>query len=105
MTYSVTNKDLASISDVEVAFGSTRLLPSREDIPAEFWNGNKYTQLADALFSQRELPKGTIEFRRGFKPEALNRAVKAHLASYAVRHDYKIAGVGLMISHAATLLD
>lgn len=104
MAYRVSPEDMASITDVELAFGTDRLLPAWEDIPTEFWAGNRYKSLADAIFAGRDLPAGEIEMNEGFDPQALNRAVRAHLRSFGPKHEHKIAGVGYMIAHAAVLL-
>ena len=103
MPYTVTSADMASITDVELAFSTERLLPEWDDIPAEFQRGNLYTQLAEAIFYGRELPGCEIEMKEGFDPQSLNRAVRAHLQSYGPKHEHKIAGVGFMVAQAATL--
>lgn len=103
MAYAVTPEDMASITDVEMAFSTERLLPAWDDIPAEFQDGNRYTELAEAIFHGRELPDCQIELKDGFEPQSLNRAVRAHLQSYGPKHQHKIAGVGLLIAQAATL--
>lgn len=104
MAYTVTPEQMASISDLEMAFSTERLLPAWEDIPNEFLLGNIYTKLADAIFFSRELPSCEIKMNEGFTPEALNRAVRAHLQSWGPKHEHKIAGVGYMIAKAASLL-
>lgn len=102
MAYGITRADLGSITDVELAFSTERLLPAWEDVPEAFRRGNVFTQLADAIFSGAPLPEVSIAFREGFTdpaaPEALNRCVRAHLQSWSPKHEHKIAGVGLMIS-------
>lgn len=103
MAYTVTPEQMASITDAEMAFSTMRLLPSWDDIPEEFRRGNIYTQMADAIFFGRELPECEIEMNAGFAPEALNRAVRAHLKSWGPKHEHKIAGVGYMIAQAAVL--
>jgi len=82
MAYQLTPADIASVTDVECAFSTDRLLPAKEDIPDEFWRGNDYTQLVSALFFGLELPAYEMEFQEGFEPEALNRCVFAHLQSF-----------------------
>lgn len=101
MTYTLTPEDVASITDPEAVFGTERLLPAWESIPAEFKSGNSYTKLAEAIFYGSSMPSGRIELKAGFEPMALNRAVRAHLQSYGPRHEHKIAGVGFLISQAA----
>lgn len=103
MAYTVTPEQMASISDAEMAFSTTRLLPAWDDIPEEFRRGNLYTKLADAIFTGVKLPECDIEMNAGFTPEALNRAVRAHLQSWGPKLEHKIAGVGYMIAQAAVL--
>jgi len=102
MTYTITPADFASITDVEMAFSTDRLLPSWDDIPQEFKDGNAYTNLVDALFAGVTLPDGNIEMKPGFTPEALNRAVRAHLQSFGPKHEHKVAGVAFMIASSCT---
>lgn len=103
MAYTLTPADLASVSDLEAAFSTERLLPSWEDIPEEFRRGNLYTELASAIFYGLALPVCEIEMKVGFEPQTLNRTVRAHLKSFGPKHEHKIAGVGYMISQAAVL--
>lgn len=103
MVYTLTPANLASITDVEAAFSTDRLLPSWEEIPEDFKIGNLYTQLVSAIFYDYPLPDSKIEMKNGFEPTALNRAVRAHIGSFGSKHEHKIAGVGYMISLAATL--
>lgn len=103
MAYTVTPEDMASISDVELAFSADRLLPAWKDIPVEFRKVNIYTKMAEAIFFGLELPECEIEMKEGFEPQSLNRAVRAHLQSFGPKHEHKIAGVGYMIAQAAIL--
>ena len=107
MAYQLTRSDLDSITDPEVAFSTQRLLPAWDDIPVGFRTGNEYTRLAAAIFFGGEYPNVDLRFNPGFEdegaPAALNRCVRAHLNSFAPRHEHKIAGVGLMISMVCTL--
>ena len=103
MSYCVTPESMASITDVEMAFSTDRLLPEIEDVPAEFIAGNVYTKLAESIFYGRPLPDCEMEMKDGFDPQALNRAVQAHLQSFGPKHQHKIAGVGFMIAQAAVL--
>lgn len=107
MPYLLTRPDLDSISDPELAFSTDRLLPAWDDIPSEFKNGNLYTELVSAIFYGRELPSADLAFRSGFDdagaPSALNRCVRAHLQSFAPKHQHKIAGVGYMVAQVCEL--
>lgn len=103
MTYSINPDDLASITDLELAFGTTKFLPAADEIPKEFWRGNAYTKLAEAIFFGRPLPDQEILMKEGVEPALLNKAVRSHLQSYEPKHEHKIAGVGYLIQQLATL--
>jgi hypothetical protein len=100
--FSIDRAALNSISDVELVFGTTKLLPTSNAIPEPFWRGNEYTRLVSAIFNDQPLPNGEIVFRDGFKddeaPAALNRVVRAHLKSYEPRHENKSAGLAYLVS-------
>lgn len=100
--YTLTREDLNTITDVEMAFGTVKLLPTYEEVPEAFKSGNSYTKLMDRICSDQPLPGGEIEFRPGFQdPEApalLNRVVRAHLRSFQPKHQHKIAGLGYLVS-------
>ncbi len=107
VTYTLTREDLASITDIELAFSTERLIPAWDDIPEDFKRGNVYTRTADALFSGTDLPSGTVEFRAGFRDDAIKndlaRCVRAHLQSFGPKHEHKIAGVGFLISRVCAI--
>lgn len=98
----LTKDSLSQITDVDLAFGTTKLLPPVESIPEEFWRGNQYTHLLSSLFFGYDLPNGEIEFRNGFDgpetPALLNRALSAHLQSFSPKHEHKIAGLAFLLS-------
>ena len=102
-TITQTPVDAEPITDLELAFGTTRLLPPPEAIPEAFWRGNLYTQLAEALFDGAALPPLLIAFKPGGDAEQLRRLVRSHLASCEPRHAHKIAGVAYLIAQMATL--
>jgi len=103
MVYAVSPADLDTITDLEMAFSTDRLLPPKKDVPPEFWSGNIYTKLAESIFYGTKLPDCKIEMRTGVQPEKLNRAIRAHLQSFGPKHEHKIAGVGYLIAQFATL--
>lgn len=103
--YTLTRESLNSISDLEIAFGTTKLLPDYEQVPASFKEdsgGNIYTKLLDNMFADRPLPNGEVVFRPGFEdpevPNLLSRVVRAHMQSFEPKHQHKIAGLGYLIS-------
>ena len=103
MAYQVTAEQARSISDVENAFGTVRLLPAWEDIPEQFKKGNIYTRVAEALFHGSPIPASDIELHNGLQPKYLRTCITAHLRSWSPKHAHKIAGVGYMLSKLATL--
>lgn len=107
MPYQITRADLGSISDVELAFATERLLPAWEDIPEDFKRGNLYTKIAEAIFYGRPMPELEMAFFEGFRDDgaagALNKCVRAHLQSFGPNHQHKIAGVGFMMAHVFAL--
>lgn len=103
MAYTLTTEQIGSITDLELAFSTERLLPSWEVIPEDFKNGNDYTKLANAVFNDYVLPDSNIELREGVTPEMLNRCIRAHLRSFSPGHSHKIAAVGYMIACASTV--
>ncbi|RWT81247.1 hypothetical protein [Aeromonas caviae] len=103
MTYTLTPEQISSITAPEMAFSTSRLLPAWEDIPEVFKVGNIYTELASAIFYGRKLPDCVVELNDGVAPEQLNNCIRAHLQSFAVKHEHKIAGVGYMLACACTL--
>ena len=102
--FNLNRESLNAVTDVELAFGTTKLLPPYEVVPDEFKRGNSYTKLLDHLFAGQALPEGEIVFLKGFDdaeaPALLNRVVMAHLRSFEPKHEHKIAGLGYLVSQA-----
>lgn len=73
------------------------LLPKWEEIPKEFKDGNKWTQLAQHIFFYGG--KG-IEFlvKDGVDQAKANRHIMACLRSFEPKHEHKEAGVGYLLS-------
>jgi hypothetical protein len=104
MSYTLTPEQAAATTDLELAYGTTRLLPAWVDIPEEFKVGrNVYCKLASCLFYGTELPELEVTMFDGFTPQILQKCVRAHLGSFEPKHELKMAGVGYMISKMATL--
>jgi hypothetical protein len=106
--YTITPEQAASVTQVEQAFGTTRLLPPFDALPLAFQEGTGeavvYHQLVDALFYGRPLPDGDIEMHPGVTAESLRNCTMAHLRSFEPSHQHKIAGVAYMVSRLATLM-
>lgn len=105
--YTLTREALDTITDLEIAFGTTKLLPPYEIVPEEFKRGNQYTRLLNCMFSAVPLPEGNVVFKEGFAdseaPGKLRRVIEAHLRSYQPKHEHKIAGLGFLVSLACEL--
>lgn len=98
--YQLTPEDVNQITESEMAFGSTKLLPDFKDIPVEFdaFNGtSKYTKLVSDWFFN-----GLEEFEPvmndGFDKDKCIVCLGAHLSSYSPKHEHKTAGVAYMMS-------
>ena len=110
MPYTLTQEQIDSITDLEIAWGTTRLLPAWEDIPGGFrgYTHDIYVQIVDAMFCGEKMPAGSLTVNEGFdgSPEGLDkfhRCVKAHLRSFEPKHEHKIAGLALMIQTVMTI--
>jgi hypothetical protein len=103
MSYVLTPDFISSVTDVECAFSTVRLLPQWDDIPDDFKVGNIYTELTKAILYGLPLPAGEIELNDGVEAAKLNRCVLAHLDSFSPKHEHKVAGIAYMISRACTL--
>ena len=95
MTYTLENP---TITDTEVAFGSTKYLPKMKDIPEDFFKrSNVYVQLFNAIFF-----KGLVEFNyepmEGFSKDTINKVIASHAGSFMPKHEHKEAGVAYMMS-------
>lgn len=101
----ITAQSLLAIDEMDLLFGTDKLLPLVEDIPEDFIRGNVYTSAVENLFSESFPPHLKLQYREGFDPKLAARAVQAHLQSWSPKHQHKIAGVGYLLSLMATVSD
>lgn len=101
--YTVTPEDFKSITDVDLAFGTTKLLPPEDAIPKEFFQDNPYSEIVNCLFFGKPMPPYQISFNPGVDETLFVKAVRAHIASFEPDHNHKIAGVAYMMSLACTV--
>lgn len=105
--YVITPSDIEKITNVEMAFGATALLPKMENIPDDFSEENKedelYFKIVNALFYNTSLPQGNVEFKEGFEPEKVICVIRAHLASWDPKHEHKTIGVAYMLKCMCTI--
>jgi hypothetical protein len=94
-----------SITTVELAFSTSRLLPEKSQIPAEFFDaGNEYVNFVDAMLDgcpQDCLPPYTL--KPGFEIEPMTKCLLAHLWAPDVRGEHKRAGLAYMFAQMAVL--
>lgn len=97
--WDITQADVDSITPKEFIYGTDRLLPPVDQIPHEFFKGNVYTRLVEAMYVGDVPPMGEVTFNHGFKETRnLGRLSTAHLRSVQPDYDHKIAGIAYMIS-------
>jgi hypothetical protein len=113
--YGITQADIDSITDLDVAFATTRCLPKEEEIPEAFrgayrgdYKSNIYVALVDALFCGEPVPQAAMQFHAGFEktgenPKLLQRFTMAHLRSFEPSHEHKISGIAYMLSLVVTI--
>lgn len=104
----LTPEDVESITKVEEAFGTTRLLPNMGDAPATFDQfDNPYQQVVSALFYGGPLPDYEVAPRPGFEEVvasgALQRCIRAHLSSWEPKHEHKMRGAAYLLSQIVEL--
>lgn len=88
------------VTGLDLAFGGSMkdLLPSKEEIPEEFWRGhNKWNTLVSQIFFcggkiKSMKPKEGIDGK-----DALNH-IKAILGSFEPKHEHKEAGCAYLFS-------
>jgi hypothetical protein len=101
---SITAADLDAITDLDLAFGTTRHLPSWEEIPEEFkTSSNAYVRVVSAIFNGDQMPDMEIQLAPGVQAALLQRFIRAHLISFEPKHEHKIAGVAYLLSQLCTL--
>lgn len=105
MTYTLKPEDLDTVTDVEVAFGTMKLLPERSDIP-NYDHRDFYEQFVAAMFYGSPHPAGTLVMREGFEGRSaqMGKVVTAHLKSFEPEHERKMEGVAYMLSLATKLV-
>lgn len=101
MSYQLRPEDLDTVTDVEAAFGTTKLLPEREQIP-KYEHRAVYERYVAAMFYATPLPSCVLCMREGFEGKGLQleKAIRAHLTSFEPKHERKMEGVAYMLSLA-----
>lgn len=107
MSYSLTRGDLASITDAESIFGTDRLLPPWDDVPASFRDGNAYCALVAAMLGAGEPPDIDIALRPAFRDREvladLDRCLRAHFRQPGDSLAHKVAAIGFLLAHVCEI--
>ena len=94
----ITQEQLNTITDVDVAFSTTKLLPEMKNIPEEFkHNGTKWNKLFSTWFFSG-LKELKVTPKKGIDSNSAIKCIKAHMGSFAPSHQHKEAGVAFMMS-------
>jgi len=87
------------ISDAELVFGTTKLLPKRSEVPEEFdfMGSSKWNKLFTDIFFVG-LEDLDVTPKEGVDADAALLCIKAHMSSWEPKHEEKEAGVAYMMS-------
>lgn len=89
-----------TLTFLEVAFPTdvSRLMPSKTDIPDQFWGAaNPYSRLVSTWFS-RGLNTGELVAVAEIDKQQGIRHLRAILGSFGPQHEYKIAALAYLVS-------
>ena len=91
--------DYQDISDAEMAFGTTKLLPKSSEIPEgfDFMGESKWNKLFGDMFFVG-LESLDVVAKEGIDTNAALKCIKAHMGSWEPKHQDKEAGVAYMMS-------
>jgi hypothetical protein len=92
-------KGYQDVSDAEMAFGTTKLLPKSSEIPEgfDFMGESKWNKLFSDMFFLG-LESLDVTPKEGVDSNAALRCIKAHRGSWEPKHEAKEAGVAYMMS-------
>lgn len=86
------------LKQIETAFGgrAMEILPRPHNIPKEFHDGNKWTNLAENWFfgGLHKMPA----VKEGLDAHDVQTNLQTALRSFEPKHEHKIAGVGFLMS-------
>jgi hypothetical protein len=90
--------DIPTISDLDVAFGTTKGLPAYNSIPDEFKSGRtKWNDLFSAWFFGG-LKSLKIAAKQDIDKSAALKHIRALMKSFDPKHEHKEAGVAYLMS-------
>ena len=89
--------EIEEVTDLDMAFGTTKYLPNYSDVPDDFKGRNKWTDLFDHIFYKGS--EGiTVGLKDGVDGNKAFRWIRAHMASFEPKHEHKTAGVAFKMS-------
>jgi len=90
--------EVFEVTDLEVAFSNADKMPSKEEIPKEFWRGDtKWNKIfSQMFFSGGKFTKMTP--KEGVDSTKAMRAIKSIMGSWSPKHEHKDAAVAFMLS-------
>jgi hypothetical protein len=107
--YTITQEDIESITSTEIARGTDRFLPKRDDIPLEFWGWfkgvecNIYFNIIDAMMTGDPPPAGDVSLKPGFTGKAMKDFLMAHIKFMDVDWEQRNAGMAYALSLITTV--
>jgi len=90
--------EMEDVTDVEIAFGTTKGLPKWEDIPDEFKAGKTTWNKFFSHIFYRGGKGVAMDFNEGVDPKKFYRWFGAHACSWDPKHEHKEAGIAFRIS-------
>jgi len=107
--YQLTMADIKATTDQEFIRGTNRCLPSRLDVPHEFyWKDNVYNNVADHFYIGEVPTKLSVQFNPGFEdaqqdPSGMTKFIMAHIKTLDYAFEDKIAAIAYMLSIITTI--
>lgn len=101
--YTFSPADLASVTLDEVIYGTERLLPAWDAIPADFKNkSNPLNAFVRALAFGTDAPDGNVVYKAGYSTEDVEvqvlHLIRAHVICENPTIEHRIAGIAFMLS-------
>jgi len=92
-------RPVPEITDLDLAFPTTKATPPKEEIPEEFWRTNPWSTLANRL-RWGDLPATDLQLVAvdPAQPGAAWRAIRECMGSWAFSDNHKEAALGYLLS-------
>ena len=92
-------QEVPEVTDAEIAYGTTKALPPYDSLPKDYRDERKPSSAAiqRIFFNGGNLADYGFTLKEGLDSAKVHRAIRAHLTSWAPKHEHKIAGVAYLI--------